>query len=462
MLTNQATTIAKEKVIDTSSVFTYYHSDNEITRYQIIKIKKPGTISSLKMRYNPQVLSDLSRLSLIHLIPKKPEIGSLGLFLFPEDLSHSLPKIFTNKKIIDPAAAVRNVLNRSVEDNSMRIENGIVVSSIREINTLLKVLYKRNLLSLIEESNQGRLLFVPVSDRLGYLSNHFKKDKIVFNSHFFLMDLTDMETSFDVMGEPYGLLMIKGKVISPPLYPRSALFIDKNGNSSIKVISIRDIGIKIGNNVYSHGENCEIMIRPEHNLSPLQKGIDIAVVGSRVVGFSEGGGLEIPTAGYVLHLPRKQIPGSLKVDYVPLNGYFAIQVGPPLIDNGIVLNDFRQPFFTGSGIKYPPTVYPPGWKNGRAARLGIGTDLEGTPIVIWAEGSKPATYRPGVDSKGPSLSEFAEIGKKHGLVNFINLDGGGSSQAAVCGERSLTIADKRNQEGEEFERPIPMGLSVDF
>lgn len=447
---------------DGSLVFTYYHSDNEITRYQIIKIRKFGTISSIKFRNNYHVLSDLSRLSMIHLIPKRPETGSLGLFLLPEDLSHSLPEIFTNNKIIDPVARVKYVLNRSVDDNNIVIENGKLISSIKEINTLLKELYKRNLISFIKESNQGRLLFIPVSDRLGYLSDYFKKNKIVFNSHFFLMDLTDLETSFDVMGEPYGLLMIRGKMISPPLYSRSVLFINKDGVSSLKEISIRDIGIKIDNTVYFHGKNCEIIMRPEYNLSPVQKGFDIAVVGSRVVGFSEGGGLEVPEAGYVIHLSRKQIPGSLKVDYVLLNGYFAIQVGPPLLDNGVVMSDFRQPFFNSSGIKYPPTVYPPDWTNGRAARLGMGTILDGYPAVIWAEGSKPATYRPGVDSKGLSLSEFAEIGKKHGMVNFINLDGGGSSQAAIGEERSLTIADKRTRDGEEFERPIPMGLSVDF
>ncbi|MCF6335693.1 MAG: phosphodiester glycosidase family protein, partial [Spirochaetales bacterium] len=225
-------------------------------------------------------------------------------------------------------------------------------------------------------------------------------------------------------------------------------------------LSIKDMGIVIDNNTYYHEKNCTVLIRPEHRISLLRKGLDIAVVGSRIVGFSKNERLEIPEAGYVINLPHGESPDCLTVRYIPLKGSFGIQVGPPLIDNNILHSEFKQPFFNGSGIKFPPTVYPQGWTTGRAARMGIGTTQEGQPILIWVEGSKPLMYRPGVDSKGVSLSEFALIGKNHRLKDFVNLDGGGSSQVAVNGDRILSIADKRDEKGDEFERPIPIGLGI--
>ncbi len=442
------------------SVFTYSIKGNGKNRYQIIKLEKINSISPVSMRFNSQVLVDLTRLSRIHLLPKKPEIGSLCLFSLPADIENHLPDIFDNENIIEPVSRVRYLLNRSLEDGSTRVEKGKLVSSIDNISIFIDEMEKRNMLSVIQTSTNGTLMSIPVSNRMGYLSNHFRENRIVFNSHFFLMDLTDLETSFDIMGEPYGLLMVEGKISSPPLYSRAAFFIDKNGNSRVEELSIKDVGIVIDNETYFHGENCSIFVRPENNISPYQKGLDIAVVGSRIVGLSKNGGQEIPEAGYVIHLLSNNIPGSLKVDYIPLEGSFGIQVGPPLIEDNLVLSDFKQPFYNRKGIKFPPTVYPPGWTEGRAARLGIGISDDGSFKVIWAEGSKPAMYRPGIDSMGLTLAEFASIGKKHGMKNFINLDGGGSSQIAIAGHRSLSMADKKNEAGDEFERPIPVGLSV--
>ena len=457
MLDNSFNEYGKQSI--SQSIFTYPFSGIEKTRYQIIKLEKINSISPVSMRFNSQVLADLTRLSRIHLLPKKPEIGSLCLFSIPTDIENNLPGIFDCEKIIEPASRVRYRLNRSMEEGSTRVENGKLVSSINDISILINELEKRNILSLIQTSNNGTLMSIPVSNRLGYLSNHFKENRIVFNSHFFLMDLTDLETSFDIMGEPYGLLMVGGKIISPPLYSRAALFIDKNRNSRVEELSIKDIGIVIDNETYFHGKNCSILVRPENNITLNQKGLDIAVVGNRIVGLSQNGGQEVPEAGYVIHLPSNKIPGSLKVDYIPLEGSFGIQVGPPLIEDNLVLSDFKQPFYNGNGIKFPPTVYPPGWEEGRAARLGLGISDDGSLNVIWAEGSKPAMYRPGIDSMGLTLAEFAWIGKKHGMKDFINLDGGGSSQIAMAGHRSLAIADKKNEAGDEFERPIPIGLS---
>jgi Phosphodiester glycosidase len=452
------------RIINTtdSSQYIYSHSGTELTRYQLIKNFNANTISTVSMKYNARVLADLSRLASIHLLPKKPEIGCLCLFSIPEDMKDRLTDFFSSENIIEPASIIRSVLNKSVEEGTLGIEDGILISSIRDISDLLEELSSRNMLSVINANKNGHLLFIPVSDSMGYLSDHFIEKKVVFNSHFFLMDLTDLETSFDIMGEPYGLLMIHGEIISPPLYPRAALSIEENGDSRVEVVSIRDITVLLDNEEYKHGKNCTIFIRPEFRTSPKQEGFDIAVVGKRIVGFTDNGGLEIPEAGYIIHLKEKYVPKDMKVKYLSFGDCFAVQTGPPLLISDKVMTDFKQPYFTGEGIKYPPTVFPPGWISGRAARLGFGVNNNKELILIWAEGSKPGMYRPGLDSKGFTLAEFADIGKKFKLKDFINLDGGGSCQVAVNGIRNLKIADRRNSPDEEFERPVPLGLEAEF
>ena len=46
-----------------------------------------------------------------------------------------------------------------------------------------------------------------------------------------------------------------------------------------------------------------------------------------------------------------------------------------------------------------------------------------------------------------------------GMVNAVNLDGGGSAQILLHGKRYLELSD-RKEDGSEQERPVPLGLTV--
>jgi exopolysaccharide biosynthesis protein len=54
---------------------------------------------------------------------------------------------------------------------------------------------------------------------------------------------------------------------------------------------------------------------------------------------------------------------------------------------------------------------------------------------------------------------MARICAELGMVNGVNLDGGGSAQILVNNKRSLMISD-RNTDFTESERPVPMGLII--
>jgi exopolysaccharide biosynthesis protein len=81
-------------------------------------------------------------------------------------------------------------------------------------------------------------------------------------------------------------------------------------------------------------------------------------------------------------------------------------------------------------------------------------------MVLWAEGAPKVGYTPGRDSCGASLFEMAELCALAGMVNAVNLDGGGSAQLLLGEKRCLGISDRKS-DGTEAERPIPLALAVD-
>ena len=80
-------------------------------------------------------------------------------------------------------------------------------------------------------------------------------------------------------------------------------------------------------------------------------------------------------------------------------------------------------------------------------------------MLLWAEGAPKIGYRRGETSCGASLSEMEEYCREAGMVNAVNLDGGGSAQILLSGRRDLELSD-RKEDGSELERAVPLGLSV--
>ena len=116
-------------------------------------------------------------------------------------------------------------------------------------------------------------------------------------------------------------------------------------------------------------------------------------------------------------------------------------------------------FSVPDGVPFPPSLYPMNFEKARAARIALGADPEGKPMLLWAEGAAKIGHVPGKGSCGASLSDMARICRELGMFNAVNLDGGGSAQMLLKNSRSLKISD-RETDGTETERPVPMGLTV--
>ena len=79
----------------------------------------------------------------------------------------------------------------------------------------------------------------------------------------------------------------------------------------------------------------------------------------------------------------------------------------------------------------------------------------------WAEGAGKLRYEAGRDSCGASLAELGEICEELGMLNAVNLDGGGSAQILMRNARSLLISDRNPTDNSEMERVVPLGLMID-
>ena len=81
-------------------------------------------------------------------------------------------------------------------------------------------------------------------------------------------------------------------------------------------------------------------------------------------------------------------------------------------------------------------------------------------MILWAEGAAKIGHTPGVDSCGATLADMARISREVGMVNGVNLDGGGSAQLLMGNRRELMLSDRKEPDFSEQERPVPMGLMV--
>lgn len=309
---------------------------------------------------------------------------------------------------------------------------------------------------------------IPVSRFAGYLSKVEPEAKVKVNAHFFIMDPFDCASIYDQVGMPFGLCIKDGVIESPPLYNREALLIEQEGASYILNKDIQDLILEINGKTYVPGKNATVYTRPKNAKTPEDNRIKLVIIGRQVVAVKAGGSVPVPAAGFVLCIEKKSSSaGILPGDQVTYHGLkdvlFGIQVGNSIVRKGEKTDHFISEFYNIKKLQripYPPSLYPMNFKKNRAARIALGADKDGKPVLFWAEGKGKLEYKLGEDSVGASLSEMAEIAERLGLRNAINLDGGGSAQILMDGTRALHISDRKKADNSDAERLIPLGLVV--
>lgn len=444
-----------------SEIKVFSYPNGEIQRVQLVRFDDWSKLEFLSLPYSNKALDCFSDIYRQYLVPACPWIfGNMVMFHIPEDLT--VPFLRTTKKygeVSDDLTAAAAALQEGV-----RIIGGKPFFKDEQVRNFWSELEKRNCLRII----RGKLpttTVIPLGSAPGYLSETEQAAAMKVNASFFIMDRFDCATIYDHVGTPLGLCVKDGQVMNPPLFRREALMVGKDGSVSIDTPDVREQEIEINGKRYIHGKNARIFSRPQQARTPHRKGKKLVIIGCRVAAVCTGSSVSIPASGFVLCPEEACVaaPGD-RVTYRGMEDVaFAIQVGNSIVKNGEKTMGFISRFYNIRRLEpvpFPPSLYPMDFENARAARIALGADREGKPMLLWAEGAGKLSYIPGKDSRGASLRDMADICSELGMVNAVNLDGGGSAQILTKNSRSLLISDRNKSDNTEAERPVPLGLIV--
>ena len=441
-----------------SQIHTFEYPNGELQRVQLVRWDSWSRVRFLRPDWSPAVFESFCRVYRSYLVPGCPWVfGQLVLFSLPQGAE---PEGYAGEY-----GGVEEAVLRA----AMILRRGV---KIRGGKPVFRTTQARKLWTLLEENHcvelvRGKLPFtqiIPIGRAGGYLQDSLPQAEMKVNASFFIMDPFDCATAYDQVGTPLGLCLRNGVVENPPLFQREALLVRNDGSVSIEKPRLEDLEIHIGDKKYIPGVNAELYTRPQWKKTPAA-GKQLVIVGCRVAAVCAGR-VDVPASGFVL-CPREEATAQAgdAVAYRGMEDYlFGIQVGNSIIRGGEETLEFISNFYNIYALErtpYPPSLYPLDFKAGRAARIALGADIEGKPMLLWAEGAGKLRYAPGQDSRGATLEDMADICSRLGMHNAVNLDGGGSAQILLQGKRSLRLSDRDPLDNSDSPRPVPMALAVE-
>lgn len=443
-----------------SQIKVFSYPNGEIQRVQLVRWGSWDALDFLKLSYSSGALDCFAKIYRQYLVPACPWLfGNMVMFHLPEDVEIAFPFVSGKYGLVcDRLTSAAMAL-----EDGVKIQKGKPVFQNPQTEDLWKTLESRDCIRIVS----GKLpitTIIPVGNLPGYLSQTEQNAALKVNSSFFIMDRFDCATLYDHIGAPIGLCIKNGVVENPPQYLREAFLVRNDGSVSIEVPDLRKMEIEIGGVIYRHGENATLFSRP-HGSRVVSKGKKLVLVGRRVVAVQDRFCVPIPASGFVLRVGEDCLakPGDL----VTYRGYedvrFGIQVGNSIMVDGKKTMRFRSRYYNIRALQpipFPPSLYPLNYQKSRAARIALGADAQGKPMLLWAEGAAKLGQVCGQDSRGASLTDMAEICAELGMVNGVNLDGGGSAQILLNNARQLRISDRNPGDYSEAERPVPIGLII--
>lgn len=437
----------------------YNRPDGNIQRVQTVRLDGWEQLEFLRLSYQEGALDCFAKIYEQYLVPACPWLfGNMILFHIPEGMKTSFPKTGRFGILADELTAAAAALQDGVT-----FSGGKPKFRNEQIRQFWQELQEKNCLHVV----RGKLpvtTVIPVGDLPGFLSETEQGARLRVNASFFIMDRFDCATVYDHVGTPLGLMVRNGIIENPPLYGREALLVKQDGTVSIRDMGITSVEMEIGGKRYRHGVNATVYTRPKRRKTPKTSGRQLVVTGCRVAAVCQGGSIPIPASGFVLEVEDTcPVEPASEVKYLGMEDVlFGIQVGNSILRDGVKTDTFLSRFYNIRHLEpvpYPPSLYPMDFQKARAARIALGADRDGQPMLLWAEGAAKQAQIPGQDSVGASLSEMAEICADVGMFNAINLDGGGSAQLLLEDRRALRISD-RKPDGTQTERPIPLALMI--
>ena len=444
-----------------SEIYTFSYLNGERQRVQLVHLEDWSRLNFLPVSPSEDALDRFARIYEKYLVPACPWLfGHMVMFRLPEDME--VPFSFSSAKygqLSHPLTSAAAALEQGI-----RFQFGEPTFRDAQTERFFHALQSRDCIRLVH----GKLpitTVIPVGNRAGYLTQTAPEAAMKVNSSFFIMDRFDCATVYDHLGIHLGLCVKNGVVENPPLFRREALLVKPDGTVTVTQPDLQDLVIEISGQHFYPGKNARVYSRPEHLYTPPSQGTKLVITGCQVAAVHTGTSVPIPASGFVL-CPVEDCsvqPGDRVVYHGMEDVVFGIQVGNSILRDGVKTDTFRSRFYNIrhlEPIPFPPSLYPMNFRKDRAARIALGADSNGNPMLLWAEGAPKIGYIPGKDSCGASLSEMAMICSRVGMHNAVNLDGGGSAQILLKNRRSLLISDRNPESQTENERPIPIALII--
>lgn len=437
-----------------SEMKVFAREEGQIQRVHVVKFDDWSEFDFLKPKTNKKALQCFYDIYKNFLVPTAP-------WMFPQMVMFQLPENTSESK---SGVSGAELLTASMTlQKGVKLRGGEPVFTTPEAKALYEKLDAADCVRIVC-GKKPKTKIIPVGDFVGYMSECEEDAQMKVNANFFIMDPIDCATIYDQVGRPFGLCVKDGVVSNPPLFEREALLVKKDGSVTVEPVDLKALTIEINGVAYKHGENATIYTRPECAKTPRKSGRWVVVTGNHVVDIKKTGPVDIPASGFVMCVEEARVEIGDEIIYRGLEDItFGIQVGNSVIRNGVKTNAFISRFYNIyklEKVPFPPSLYPMDFEGARAARIALGADKEGRPLVFWAEGKGKVTYTPGEDSTGASLTEMADIADELGIYNAINLDGGGSAQILLNNTRSLHISDRNVEDNTDAERLVPMGIIV--
>lgn len=258
-------------------------------------------------------------------------------------------------------------------------------------------------------------------------------------------------------GEPLGLLVVDGQVVTGPLYGRSALAFGAHRPISIAATRLslrvhsadgegydldgvnqdRQLGKMVlftgsyGASTRTSVPGVELQLLPDNTVLSVGELDSPLPAGARVLS-GQGPAAEW-LRGHVKVGDRLAFSNPL--DRVFPGMRHILGAGPTLLRGG-------QVAITAEAERFRPDV-----ALGRAPRTAVGLVPGGGTLLMVADGRQPRR------AAGLTLAELAERLRALGATEAINLDGGGSSAMAIRGQLV-------NQPSDGAERPVPNAVVV--
>ena len=196
--------------------------------------------------------------------------------------------------------------------------------------------------------------------------------------------------------DPVGLLVSDGRVLNPPIFPRSAIIQHKNGDFEVKRVVM------------------DVLTRSTAKVGPPTD--SVAVVGFREV--ARGSSVAVPLNGYVAPSQVHWAPGSIRD---------AMAGGPALLGLPEALN---RPIEGFCGTAPPVTfAHDETGDTNLLPRMAVGVDEQGRLIATAVDG------RNFERAPGFTLGQLAQFMRQLGCIRAMNLDGGSSKRMVIAGRQ---------------------------